>query len=225
MNDYLLSYARSGLNSAIGRMTQHVTNLVVEFIDPLCTIIKLALVSKKLEGIKLSIQNHKIEFHEPWLMQGFQRWLREDERAHLVQLKLPLLYFRGLVLQYHNVNTLNVSPESLDTLNLLAIAGLKKLKLTYDDAKTCLDDSIKILTTQYSLQDYTEAMIKMNGTVMFAMYHEFIKQWTHDDIEIILHLFKLSNLEEIPKIKNQWATCIDQYVKIKDLKIDAIRPH
>ena len=60
MNDYMIKYASSGLAVLFTQLRTNNTKFV-EFIDPLCTIIKLGLLSYKPNGTKISIKNKLYE--------------------------------------------------------------------------------------------------------------------------------------------------------------------
>src|SRR5687767_13306792 len=157
MDEYVIGYATSGISLLFKQIKQS-SDSPIEFIDPLCTVIKLALLHYKDNGTKISISNNVLNIQDASLLQGFQRWYNHDARDQLYQLKLPIFYFRGIVLGYIAFDHLQIDNDTLEMINELAIKGLKKMRITYDNdrksgslIKNCIDDYIKILTTNYIL--------------------------------------------------------------------------
>src|SRR5205814_8841677 len=61
-------------------MTQAGPEYPIEFIDPIATAMKLVVLAYKDNGTKMSIKSNKITIQESWMLQGFQRWINEDQR-------------------------------------------------------------------------------------------------------------------------------------------------
>lgn len=230
MDTIAVKYASNGLSLLFNQMIQS-NDYPIEFIDPFCTVFKLAILNYKVEGTKISIKNNNITIQDTWVFQGVQRWFNSDERDQLHQLKLPLFYFRGVVLGFVSYKFLKLDQKFLDYMNEVAIKGLRKMKLTYDNdrkngslVKNCIDDYIKILSTPYDLPDYENEMMSISKPTLFAIYHEYAKIWTLYDFKILKRLFTLTDLEENSKIKSKLADTIDNFIIAKDLKIDTIRP-
>jgi len=227
MEETVVRYASSGISMLFTQIT-HNTEHPSEIIDPFCTIIKLALLHYKDVGTKISIKNSAIDIQEAWLFQGAQRWFNDDGRNQLHQLKLPIFYFRGIVLNFIMFDHLEFDQESLNYINDLAIKGLKKMKVTYDDHKSgsliknCIDDYIKMLSTPYIIDDYMSEMNKYNKPTIFAIYNEYTKLWQLIDFKIILDIFKLIETKE-QFVHNKLADCINNFIIAKDMIIDTIR--
>lgn len=125
----------------------------------------------------------------------------------------------------------NVDEEILYMINELAIKGLRKMKITYDNdrksgslIKNCIDEYIRILTTNYAIEDYTSDKYKFNKPTLFAIYNEYTKLWHNKDLMIVTDLFQLSDANENPVIQNKLADAIDHFIMAKDLTLDTIRP-
>ena len=78
---YIYTYLKTSSNN-------NNKNLILE---PLCTIVKLILLSYKPDGTKISIYNNSIQFHEPSMIQGFLRIWTGDCREDLHNLYNPLI--------------------------------------------------------------------------------------------------------------------------------------
>jgi len=229
MEDTVVRYASTGISMLFNQIS-HTNEHPTEVIDPLCTVVKLSILNYKNSGTKISIKNNCIDLQEAWLLQGAQRWFNDDGRNQLHQLKLPLFYFRGIVLGFIIFDHLEFEEEILNYLNNLVVKGLKKMRITYDvDRKTgsliknSIDEYIKILTTPYHIDDYMIEMNKYNKPTIFAIYNEYTKLWQLKDIRIILDIFKLIETKELPSVQNELANCINHFIIAKDLSIDTIR--
>ncbi|HSW76388.1 MAG TPA: hypothetical protein VLG50_05060 [Candidatus Saccharimonadales bacterium] len=227
MEAYIIKYASINISKLLTQMSQSI-DMSTEFIDPLCTTIKLALLAYKSPGTKISIKNNKIDIQEPSMFQGVQRWFNSDERNQLHQLKLPLFYFRGLQLGYIKFH--DIDSKILNHICDLAVLGLKKMKMTYECKsgsliENCLDEYINILVTPLSEDLYNQEVTKLNKPTVTAIYHEYMKLWFLNDFDILIDLFHILSSEYDLIIQNKLADCIDHYIMAKDLNIDKIRPH
>ena len=94
-------------------------------IEPLCCIIKLAILSFNPEGTKICIQHNTIEFSQPNILQGTLRWSSGDKREDLHHLHNPLVKAAEWYPPLFNQN------KSFIKLFNYAIDGLKLLKTSY----------------------------------------------------------------------------------------------
>ncbi len=62
----------------------------VQLMEPLTTMIRLAILHYKPEGTKISIHSNKIVYQAPTLLQGTIRWSNGDKRNDLHNLYLPI---------------------------------------------------------------------------------------------------------------------------------------
>ena len=83
----------------------HQLNYIIE---PLCCVIKLAILSFYPIGTKISIQHNTIEFVKPNALQGTIRWSYGDRREDLHHLHNPLVkaaeWYQPLVKQNKGLN-------------------------------------------------------------------------------------------------------------------------
>ena len=78
---YIYTYLKTSSNN-------NNKNLILE---PLCTIVKLILLSYKPDGTKISIYNNSIQYNEPSIIQGIIRNLNGDKKDDLHNLYHPFL--------------------------------------------------------------------------------------------------------------------------------------
>ena len=60
-------------------------------LDPLTCIIRLGILEFKPIGTKISLNNNKIKYNDPCVIQGALRWSNGDNREDLHNLYYPLL--------------------------------------------------------------------------------------------------------------------------------------
>lgn len=231
MDEYTIKYASKGISMLFNQITQSTENHI-EFIDPLCTIIKVCILKYKVEGTKLSIKNNVMTLQDPWALQGFQRWINNDERDQLHHLKIPVFYFRGIVLGHIIFDHIHMPIETFHYINELAIKGFKRMKLTYlyekktgSLIKNCIDDYIKTLSTNYTVDDYMIQMHENNKPTLVAIYNEYTKLWKSEELNLLIDLFKMAELKEECELQNKLADVIDCFIKFKDKEIDSVRPN
>ena len=152
MDGYVVKCAGTGLQVLFSQLANN-SECSIEFIDPLCAMIKLACLALKPNGTKISIHDNNISIQDPGTLQGMIRWLNSDERQQLHQLRLPLLYFRGLELEYINIENLEIDPKTLKIINEHATKGLIKLKSTYENNKK-MGSMIKNSLDEYQGLEY-----------------------------------------------------------------------
>ena len=230
MDAYVVKCAGSGMAVLFEQLARS-SDTRIEFIDSLCTVIKLSVLTYKKNGSRLSIKNNIISIQEPSYLQGVQRWMNSDERDQLHQLRSPILYFKGLQLGYITLEDLTFDLDLLTSITEVAIKGLSHLKTTYESArkggsmvKNCLDDYIKILSHKYAREEYFNETASIGKTTLFVIYNEFIKKWKLSDLQIIMQLFILAESKNSENMQNEIANAIDHLVISKDLEIDSIRP-
>jgi len=111
-------------------------------LDPLTTIIRLGMYSYTEVGTKLSIDNSKIKFQSPNIVQGVKRKHNNDNKEDLHHLLIPIQVACN---KYLNPNN---HKNSIEIIFTSAIRGLKLLKQTYTDClilNDCIDSYIQII--------------------------------------------------------------------------------
>ena len=237
MDTYVVKYAGTGLSVIFSQLSAS-SETRIEFLDPFCATVKLGVLTFKPNGTKISIHNNTIHIQEPSTFQGVMRWLNSDERDQLHQLRLPILYFRGVELGHIVIDDFKIDKDQMASINEFAVQGLIKLKTTYETAKkvgsmvkNCLDDYIKTLSHPYSKEEYMKELSSLDKPTMFVIYKEFMKKWDNTDIDTILNLFgKTKKVIDKTKetlssnVHNEIANSIDHFIMAKDLEIDSLRP-
>lgn len=229
IKNYLVTYAGTGLEVLFNQLKMSSDH--IEFIDPICAIVKLGILEYKLTGTKISIHNNTITIQDASQLQGIIRWFNSDERHQLHQLRAALIYFRGYELGYVESVNSDIDKETLNLLKENGIKGLKKLKITYENSKkagsmvkNCLDDYIKIMSNTYTKDEYNKELALLEKPTLIVIYNEFMKKWKQEDIDLILKMFDMISRKENMSVKNEIANSIDRLIISKDLEIDTLRP-
>ena len=96
-------------------------------LDPLSVIIKLAILSKKVDGCKISVYNNTVFIQEAGVFQSFVRYLFKNNKVDIQYLYNPIelacLHFlnKEFVLRNPNIKNLFINAQK----------GLEALMITY----------------------------------------------------------------------------------------------
>lgn len=106
-----------------------------QILDPLTTMVKLAILAFKPNGTKIAIDSNHITFQEPSVFQGFWRWAYGNKRYELHHLLNPIL---KVVKRY------DVSNPSIKLIFQNAVLGLDKLKQSYNNSSSVVNHSLDL---------------------------------------------------------------------------------
>ena len=149
-----------------------------QILDPLTTMIKLAILGYKPQGTKLAIDNNKIYFQEPSFTQGILRWAYGNKRYELHHLLNPIV---------KAVKRCDLTNPSIRSIFTLSITGLERLKSSYNNNSSVVIHSLDLYTNIINnvlVNDKDENRIKTNSLI-----HTF-----QDDDEIQNNISIFSNL-------------------------------
>ena len=183
-------------------------------LEPITTLIKLAILNYKVEGTKLSIQNNSIFLQEPCYYQGVIRYLYSDSRNDLIKIEQPIK--EGL-----DWISKNVKSEDMDFILKKSISGLLKLSRSYQEDvntyKTILSISQIIQNFVYDEILTTNNMID-NIDRVWKEKKEFtyIKN-TFIEIETILKKYRVTDLNEMYNKINTELYPIENILQRKDV--------
>jgi hypothetical protein len=114
-----------------------------QILDPLTTMIKLAILGYKPQGTKLAIDNNKIYFQEPSFTQGLLRWAYGNNRYELHHLLNPIVIA---------VKRCDLTNPSIRSIFTLAINGLERFE-------ALTDEMIQYSCTKSHLAVFKEALV------------------------------------------------------------------
>ena len=174
-------------------------------LDPLTCIIRLGILEFKPIGTKISLNNNKIKYNDPSVIQGALRWSNGDNREDLHNLFNPL---KKAILWY------DVKNSEIKNLIEYSIRGLEKLQSSYNK------NSVISHSMQYYI-DYLKNSINQNKNEPSEEEEEntISKQlrelWNEREITIINNI--ILELEENRK-KNKEEFQLEQEALIKTLE-------
>ena len=168
-------------------------NLILE---PLCTLVKLILLSYKPDGTKISIYNNSIQFHEPSVIQGFLRIWTGDCREDLHNLYNPIIK----ILEYSD----RENPKHIFMLKK-CIEGLNIILKVYD-SNTIINHTllhyINIIDKYIDLNVLDNSLISKTSPLIEGLK----KFWNEKEIDLIYdllnHINDKNNLEKNVYLKN-----------------------
>lgn len=178
----------------------------IQPLDPLTCIIKLAILSVKSNGTKISIHKNKIFFQDPTFYQGVLRWVFNDSKTDIHSLYYPIRRACEIFLTYQNKHTETDNYQTSVQTELTEIFQISKkgiihLMNTYEEhpiITRCLSYYNRILSEnkQPNIDNQEEEEeIYNNNTYLFK------NLWTRNDIHLVyLLLTTLSTTQDPPSI-------------------------
>lgn len=227
MTSYIIKYSGTGLSLLFHQINNNAKTL--DYLDPITTIIKLGLIGYKNIGTKIGIHDHMVCIQDQSMFQCVHRFVNRDDRNQLYQIKFPIIYFRGLILEY--IKHEQCPHEFFKTIETLAIQGLKRLKLTYGNADSigsiitnCLDNYLNILTEQSTEQDFQHNLTLTINPMVLSVYDQYLQKWTLNDFNILTQLLYSLSTKTDKKTQNALCDTIDSYLNVKNTEFAIIRP-
>jgi hypothetical protein len=156
-----------------------------QILEPLSTVLKLALISHEPEGIKIAVFNNSIHIQKPNLLQGTIRSVYGNNREEIHYLLKPIIR----CVEMYNIDDINVK-----YIYELAIDGLKKLKRSYGNQSSNVCYTIDLYITILKGKKIDEDKIIDNDANLFKDI------WNDDDIKLISNLMKSNYLQSVYNI-------------------------
>lgn len=200
-----------------------------QILDPLTTMVKLSILGYKPLGTKLAIDNNRIHFQEPSLLQGFWRWAYGNKRYELHHLLNPIV---------KAVGRYAISNPDIKSIFENAMNGLERLKHNYQsssgspssvvihslDLYIAIINNTLIATTATTKTPTTDLQTLKNGGVIFnnlqledeqgVNSHNLFKDlWTDEEISLIAKM-----LDQVTTAKRDYRTYIEAISKILEMK-------
>jgi hypothetical protein len=184
-------------------------------IDPLTCMIRLAMLSFKESGTKISIIDNKIAFNDPHILQGPLRWSQGDNRDDLHNLYRPIVK----ALEWYDMKE-----ENIKIIFDLSINGIEKLKGAYID-NSSITHSLELYRKEILdlKNNVSKTTIDNNENVVINKIYMDLKQlWNKNEINIVTNLFnEIRNTSDINSIKSL-MNALDSLIFIKEEKIKTI---
>ena len=197
----------------------------LQLLEPLSTIIRLAILYFDLEGTKIAIYNNRIFTQKPNFMQGTIRWTYGNKRNELHYLYKPII----IAINKYNAK----ENENIKIIFEYAIKGLEKLRNTYKQKSgTIICHSIDLYKEAIlksigadklkkdNKQNKQNSQINLTDSICYddittKLYEDFYQLWDPEQITIVADLLKLAINKKI-KTKISFIEAIDSIIKNKE---------
>ena len=190
-------------------------------IEPLSCIIRLAILSFREDGTKISISNNRIHLQNPSVLQGTARWASGDTRTDLSYLLYPI---KKATEWYSHKN------KDIDILFKRAILGLTKLKESYNKQLnivchsidlyiSIIKDSLKNKNRDYIEDDSEDDSEDLNNSDEDEklLYLKLKELWHKEQIKLIIQL--VSHMEKDNENRSNYISAIDNILNIIEEKM------
>ena len=197
----------------------------VQILEPLTTIISLAIISFKKIGTKIAVYSNKIYIQSPNLTQGAVRWTYGINREEIHFLLKPILR----AVQIYD-------PKTNDNIKLLfqnAISGIKLLKQSYNNSSSTLCHTLDLYTSIISNSIKTDNLessvyidnicnnLNISLNTKLNLHNLFKGIWKDEEINLISLMFKLANSDNSDQ-KKSYIVAIESIVSTKEEYINKI---
>ena len=175
-------------------------------LEPLTCLVRLSIIDFKPLGTKISLNNNRIKYNDPNMLQGALRWSNGDNREDLHNLYNP---FIKSFEWFPNDN------EKHTFFYNLCKSGLEKLINSYDK------DSIVCHTLQHYTKMFDDILNnrevqKLNELKESPLLEEFKTFWKNEELEIIYKILKFIDHSDKIDEKNNYINIIEGIVKTKE---------
>jgi hypothetical protein len=200
-------YMFSGNNNA---------NDVSLILDPMSTIVKLAIYNYMPDDTKLRLTRNTIKYDKPntLIPQGIQRWRKNAKKEDLHNLHIPIV---KAIEWYLNNNNQQIFQ--------LAIKGLEKLNNVYTDTSKIVSQAlilnVNIIKYNISINSESEhdgSLIK--SVIVNArehdIYYQLQKLWSEEEITLIISLFTKLESKKNDFEKRGYLDAITNIINGKD---------
>tara|TARA_B110000261_G_C12997791_1_gene322942 strand:+ start:160 stop:729 length:570 start_codon:yes stop_codon:yes gene_type:complete len=145
-------------------------------LEPFSVFIKLAIVSFKETGTKISVGDNTIYIENPGMLQGIKRFISRSNREHISYLSKPI---KRVLVMYPPEN------ENLQYIYGRVIKGIGLLKLSYHHKSSTILHSLDLY-----IHLINKSLIKHKEPDDIHIPEKLIDLWKPDDIHILCLLFK-----------------------------------
>lgn len=185
-------------------------------LDPLTCIIRLAVLSFKPIGTKISVYENRISYNDPCVLQGPVRWSYGDKRGDLHNLYNPI---KKALIWY------DINDEEIKGIVKFTINGINNLKKSYDPNSIIthsLDHYITLLT-----KNSDNNTIKNSNEDTYNIIYKNLKElWSDREVNIIynilLELDKSKKSREDRDKINALITSIESILSMKEAFVNKL---
>ena len=207
-------------------------------LDPMSTIVRLAILAFLPQGTKIGIYRNQIVFYPPDKLQGLSRFMYGDKRIDLYNLYQPIVLARKWYVDSEEItNKMELNKDKLKYIFELAHQGLTKLKDNYSSKFTNFDNQTHMSLSIYdniltgkqqdipdeASNERSQALAKEADESQNIPIRSKLKQlWNDADIDAVYAQFKSMNKDMEPSLIDKHVNVIKTHLKIKDDTVEAI---
>ena len=173
-------------------------------LEPFTIFIKLAMISFKEKGTKISIHNNSIQIEDSNYLQGFWRHLNRTNREHISYLLKPIKRF---IIMFPPDN------DKMNYIYLRCIKGLEILKESYVNKASTILNSLDLYIC------IIQKRLDKDELEDIHIPDKLYDIWNKDDINLLYNL--LYNCEK-NNGDNHYLESIESIIKSKENKMNQI---
>ena len=204
-----------------------------QVLEPFSTLLKLAIISYKIDGTKIAVCNNNLYIQEPGVSQGIIRYAYGNNREEIHHLLKPLMRCIDLYpvnYSFNNINSTSETNNSSHELILIykqAIEGLKKLKVSYnnDSSNVCCTIDLYIQILQQTLKSQSVHVhsyessqnldnLTLSTNTKLNLEKIFDGIWSENDISLVSSMFTSVNTTML--CKDSYLKSIENIIKAKE---------
>ena len=215
-----MSYSKGALllkklYSSMSTMSPASNNGHLYIVEPLCAMVRIALLNYRDIGTKISISNNKISYSDPTVLQGTIRWSYGDTRNDLHYLLNPI---KKAVSWFNPKDSPNTR-----VIFKIAMKGLRKLKETYKNTSeghlVCHSIDLYISIINDSLKGKRkkiDVVVEDDNAICKALKHI----WLDSQVELIGKL--LIQIEEDRGNTKHYLDAIENILTVIESRVNSV---
>lgn len=181
-------------------------------IDPFTCMVRLAILSFKPKGTKISILDNMIKYNDPNILQGTIRWSQGDNRDDLHNLYRPIT---------KAIEWYQLEDEKIKHIFGLSSKGIENLMFSYTGNSTVRHSLVYYKSIiDDNLKEEKESIVNKEENFN-KIYTELKSLWNKNEINIINDI--LSEMEnKTDDEKQSLINAIDSIINIKERRVQMI---
>ena len=186
-------------------------------LEPLTCLVRLSIIDFKPLGTKISLNNNRIKYNDPNMLQGALRWSNGDNREDLHNLYNPLIK----ATQWYDHED-----EQIRNIFKYAVKGLQKLQSSYNK-NTVISHSIQLYIDY--LEKYLDGeKLEKEKDEESTISKELKALWNEREITILNNILlqlednRKKNTPELIEEQNTLITTLETILARKEDKVTNI---
>lgn len=235
------SYIKQGYDLILGKTTNN-SNSGSLILDPMSTIVKLAIYNYMPQDTKLRLTRNTIKYDKPDTIvpQGIHRWRKGAKKEDLHNLHIPIVKAIQWYLNPNNQSIFKFAIQGLEKLNIVYADSSKivsqaltlnvniiKYNIKHMKEKGNLDAGIEIFDEDNNQNEeiIDEEIIKSmivkenEDTREHDIYYQLQKLWSEEEITLIIGLFDKLESKKNDNERRGYLDAIHNIISGKDEQV------